>query len=394
MRRIAIFLILLLVGTTPSVAAPKSVALKKLTIVATVAGAEKLVVSGKTLVTVSNSDGPNTNILLTGMDIKGVQLWQKTIDSGADEVALATAVDPLGNIWLAGAASGITAPESATAVIQAENPDGVVAEPTTKLRGDLSVLTLWKVSALGEVLATYSSPQLSPPLINAISVNSSGVSLVGQLQERPFLLSANNAGTFGKLLSIGTPKTELNAVVRHGDGSISVFGSSAETLGGKKLAGVRDGVLIKVSKTGAIASVVRSSAPKADRSWLAADSTLALTGYVKSGKVVESAFTKFTTAFAPTWTLRLPATGSSLVQSAGSTTYGALQSNSVVSGVTGWRPTTPSLLLLSFDAKGVITSASGSTELTEALSLAYSKDVGLVGLARTSTQSVAIFTIA
>lgn len=394
MRRIAIFLILLLVGTTPAVAAPKSVALKKLTIVATVAGAEKLVVSGKTLVTVSNSDGPNTNILLTGMDIKGVQLWQKTIDSGADEVALATAVDPLGNIWLAGAASGITAPESATAVIQAENPDGVVAEPTTKLRGDLSVLTLWKVSPLGELIATYSSPQLSPPLINAISVNSSGVSLVGQLQDRPFLLSANNAGTFGKLLSIGTAKTELNAVVRHGDGSISVFGSSAETLGGKKLAGVRDGVLIKVSKTGAIASVVRSSAPKANRSWLSADSTLALTGYVKSGKVVESAFTKFTTAFAPTWTLRVPSTGSSLVQSAGSTTYGALQSISVVSGVTGWRPTAPSLLLLSFDAKGVMTGAYGSTELTGALSLAYSKDVGLVGLARTSTQSVAIFTIA
>jgi hypothetical protein len=394
MRRIAIFLVLSLVGTTPAVAAPKSVALKKLTIVATVAGAEKLVVSGKTLVTVSNSDGPNTNILLTGMDIKGVQLWQKTIDSGSDEVALATAVDPLGNIWLAGAASSITAPESATAIIQAENPDGVVAEPTTKLRSDLNILTLWKVSALGEVLATYSSAQLSPPLINAISVNSSGVSVVGQLQDKPFLLSANNAGTFGKLLSIGTVKTQLNAVVRHGDGSISVFGSSAETLGGKKLAGVRDGVLIKVSKTGAIASVVRSSAPKADRSWLAADSTLALTGYVKSGKVIESAFTKFTTAFAPTWTLRVPSTGSSLVQSAGSTTYGALQSNSVVSGVTGWRPTAPSLLLLSFDAKGVVASASGSTELTEALSLAYSKDVGLVGLARTSAQSVAIFTIA
>ena len=394
MRRIAILLVLLLAGTTPAVAAPKSVALKKLTIVATVAGAEKLVVSGKTLVTVSNSDGPNTNILLTGMDIKGIQLWQKTIDSGADEVALATAVDPQGNIWLAGAASSISAPESATAVIQAENPDGVVAEPTTKLRGDLNVLTIWKVSPSGEVISTYSSPQLSPPLINAISVNSSGVSMVGRLQEKPFLLSANNAGTFGKLLSIGTAKTELNAVLRHGDGSISLFGSSAETLGGKKLAGVRDGVLIKVSKTGAIASVVRSSGPKANRSWLSADSTLALTGYVKSGKVVESAFTKFTTAFAPTWTLRVPSTGSSLVQSAGTTTYGALQSNSVVSGVTGWRPAAPSLLLLSFDAKGVMTSAYGSTELTEAFSLAYSKDVGLVGLARTSAQSVAIFTIA
>jgi len=394
MRRIAIFLALLLVGITPAVAAPKSVALKKLTIVATVAGAEKLVVSGKTIVTVGNSDGPNTNILVTGMDIKGVQLWQKTIDSGADEVALATAVDPLGNIWVAGASSSIAAPESATAVMQAENPDGVVAEPTTKLRGDLNVLTLWKVSPLGEAIATYAAAQQSPPLINAMSVNSSGISLVGQLQDKPFLLSANNTGTFGKLISIGTAKTQLNAVVRHGDGSISVFGSSSETLGGKKLAGVRDGVLIKVAKTGAIASVVRSSAPKADRAWLSADSTLALTGFVKSGKVIESAFTKFTTAFAPTWTLRLPSTGSSLVLSAGNTTYGVIQSNSVVSGVTGWRPTAPALLMLSFDAKGVMTSASGSTDLTDALSLAYSKDLGLVGLAKTSAQSVAIFTIA
>ena len=394
MRRIAIFLALLLVGITPAVAAPKSVALKKLTIVATVPGAEKIVVSGKTIVTVGNSDGPNTNILVTGMDIKGVQLWQKTIDSGVDEVALATAVDPLGNIWVAGAAASVAAPESATAVIQAENPDGVVAESTTKLRGDLNVLTLWKVSPLGEVIATYASAQQSPPLINAMSVNSSGISLVGQLQDKPFLLSANNTGTFGKLISIGTAKTQLNAVVRHGDGSISVFGSSSETLGGKKLAGVRDGVLIKVAKTGAIASVVRSSAPKADRAWISADSTLALTGYVKSGKVIESAFTKFTTAFAPTWTLRLPSTGSSLVLSAGNTTYGALQSNSVVSGVTGWRPTSPALLMLSFDAKGVMTGASGSTDLTDALSLAYSKDLGLVGLARTSAQSVAIFTIA
>lgn len=394
MRRIAIFLALLMVGITPAIAAPKSVALKKLTIVATVPGAEKLVLSGKTIVTVGNSDGPNTNILLTGMDSKGIQLWQKTIDSGADEVALATAVDLQGNIWVAGAASMIAAPESATAVVQAENPDGVIAEPTTKLRGDLNILTLWKVSPLGEVIATYSSTQQSPPLINAISVNSSGISLVGQIQDKPFLLSANSAGTFGKLISIGTAKTQLNAVVRHGDGSISVFGSSSETLGGKKLAGVRDGVLIKVSKNAAIASVVRSTAPKADRAWLSADSTLALTGYVKSGKVIESAFTKFTTAFAPTWTLRLPSTGSSLVLSAGNTTYGVIQSNSAVSGVTGWRPTSPALLLLSFDAKGVMTGASGSTDLTEALSLAYSKDVGLVGLARTSAQSVAIFTIA
>jgi hypothetical protein len=80
------------------------VALKKLTIIATV-NAESIVASGKTLVTVSNSDGLNANILLTGIDISGAQLWQKTIDSGSDEVALASASDSAGNIWLAGASS-------------------------------------------------------------------------------------------------------------------------------------------------------------------------------------------------------------------------------------------------------------------------------------------------
>jgi len=97
MKRFALFLALLLVGITPAVAAPKSVAVKKLSIIATVS-AEAMVVTGKTIVTVSNTDGVNSNILLTGMDISGTQLWQKTIDSGVDEVALASAIDPLGNV--------------------------------------------------------------------------------------------------------------------------------------------------------------------------------------------------------------------------------------------------------------------------------------------------------
>ena len=97
MKRTALFLALLLVGITPAVAAPKSVAVKKLTIIATV-NAEAMVVTGKTIVTVSNTEGLNSNILLTGMDISGAQLWQKTIDSGVDEIALTSAVDPLGNV--------------------------------------------------------------------------------------------------------------------------------------------------------------------------------------------------------------------------------------------------------------------------------------------------------
>jgi hypothetical protein len=115
MKRLAIFLSLLLAGVAPSVAAPKSVVAKKLTLIAVNQGAEMLVISGKTLVTVGNTDGMNSNIQLTGLDINGVQLWQKIIDAGADEVALAAATDPAGNIWLAGASSPVAASESATA---------------------------------------------------------------------------------------------------------------------------------------------------------------------------------------------------------------------------------------------------------------------------------------
>ena len=390
MKCFALFLALLLVGISPAVAAPKTVAVKKLSIIATVS-AEAMVVTGKTIVTVSNTDGVNSNILLTGMDISGTQLWQKTIDSGVDEVALASAVDPLGNVWLAGASSVLAAVESATAPIQAENPDGVIAEPVTKLRADMNLLTLWKVSPLGDLLGTYTLSQSAPPLINAISVNTSGVSIVGQLLDKPFVLSATSTGVFGKVLSIGTSKTALNTVVRHTDGSVSVFGSSAETLAGKKLAGVRDGVLIRVSKTGAITSVVRSSAPKANRAWLSADSTLALTGFVKSGKIIETAFTKFTMAFAPTWTMRVPSLGTSTVLTSANTTYGAISSSSAVTGVIGWKPTSASVLLLALSNKGVIAGAYGSSEILEPISLSYSKELGLVGLAKTATQTVALF---
>ena len=390
MKRFALFLALLLVGITPAVAAPKSVAVKKLSIIATVS-AEAMVVTGKTIVTVSNTDGVNSNILLTGMDISGTQLWQKTIDSGIDEVALASAVDPLGNVWLAGASSLQVAVDSATAPIQAENPDGVIAEPVTKLRADMNLLTLWKVSPLGDLLGTYTLSQSAPALINAISVNANGVSIVGQLLDKPFVLSATSTGVFGKVLPIGTSKTALNTVVRHTDGSVSVFGSSAETLGGKKLVGARDGVLIRVSKTGAITSVVRSSAPKANRAWLSADSTLALTGFVKSGKIIETAFTKFTMAFAPTWTMRVPSLGTSTVLTSANTTYGAISSSSAVTGVLGWKPTSASVLLLALSNKGVIAGAYGSSEISEPISLSYSKELGLVGLARTATQTVALF---
>lgn len=375
-------------------AAPKAVAVKKLDIVASAVSAEGLVATGKTLVTYSNTGSTNSNIELTGLDVTGVQQWLRTIDSGVDEIATAATVDAAGNIWLAGSSAAVTVPESVTAAIAAENPDGVVAEELPKVRSDMNQITIWKLSPIGELLATFLSVQTSPALVSALSVNSSGISLVGVLADRPFLISATLTGVFAKPLFIGTNKSALNAVVRSPDGSVNLFGESSETLGGKKVAGARDGILVKVSKAGAITSVVRSSAIKAQRSWLAADSTLTLTGYVKSGKVIESAFTKFNSSFVPTWTMRIPSTGSSTVLTAAGTTYGALSSNSAIKGVTGWKPTTPTLLLATFTNKGVMTGAYADSQLSAPISLVYTKELGLCGLARGSADSISIFRLA
>lgn len=384
--------------SAPATAAPKAVAVKKLERIATGLNAEGLLLSGKTIITYSNTEGANSNIVLTGHDLNGVQVWQKIIDSGVDEIATTGATDGAGNIWLAGSSALVQLPDTATPVVATDNPDGVVIEAPTKIRPDMLAVTIWKFSASGEQLSRFTSTQSSPAFVSAISLNTSGISLVGVIADQSFVLNSSSTGLFTKPVVIGTSKTTLNAVVRSGDGTISVFGSSSETLGGKKLAGSRDGVLIKLSKTLKITSVVRSSAAKADRSWLSADSSLALTGSIRVGKTTESAITKFTSTFAPSWTQRVTSNGTSLISSTASgkssTTYVALGSTGVVAGINGWRPTSLSTLLLVIDGKGVTTAALGAVGAGAPIALASSKDVGVVALVKAEDQSISIFRLA
>ena len=375
-------------------AVQKKVAVKKVTTVLSVPGAEMLAVSGSSIITIATVDSQTTDIVLSAVNGAGVSLWQKVIDSGVDEVAMATTVDGAANVWLAGFSSQVKSASTETASVIAENPDAITLEAAEELRGDLNVLTVWKISPVGELLATYTSQYDLPGLINSISVNKSGLSIVGVLSEKPFLQNMSAAGEFSQQASIGTSKTTINTVVRNSDGSSSLFGSSTETLGGKKLAGVRDGVLVKTSKSGAISSVVRSSAIKGDRSWLSADSSLLLSGYVKVGKTTETAITKFTSTFVPTWTIRFASTGQSRAITGAGISYAAMGSKSAIASITGWKPSKAQLLVVVFDAKGVMTSAFGSSELSEPLALAYSKELGIVGLALNADQSPAVFRIA
>lgn len=391
MKFLAALVALSLLFVAPADAAQKRVAVKKIEKIATLPTAELLITSGASIITVGNIESTTADISVSAFDSIGTPSWNLNLDSGLDEIAMAATSDSAGNLWLAGFSGTALVEESATATVAAENPDSVLIETSQIARSDLNRLTIWRVSSTGQLSATYYSTENLPGIINSISASKSGVSILGQYNQRSFIQSMTINGSFGNLAFIGTSKTSLNAVVRNSDGSSSAFGSSAETLGGKKLAAKLDGVLVRVSKSGAITSVVRSSAIKAERSWLSADSGFLLSGYVKVGKKVETAITKFTPSFAPVWTLRVPSTGESTAITAGKSSVTAISSNSQVSSIIGWKPTQPSLLLLTFNSKGFITGASGATDLVAPIALSYSKEVGIVGLAETSEGSVELF---
>ena len=393
MKRFLAAVAVLVIALPHAAAAPKSVTVQLGSIYSAPSNSEGFLLSGKNSIFFSNITGKSSDIQITALDASGNQIWQRVIDSGMDELATAGSVDPQGNIWFAGSAAPKAVTETLTPVIGIDNPDQVNIDAGSALRPDMNQIGLWKLSSAGELLATYTLAQKSVPVIHALSTTNSGISIVGALDAKPFLVTTTTSGVFGKVQIIGTSKSEFNAVARNSDGSTSIFGSSAEKLSGKNLAGIRDGILLKISKSGAITSLVRSSAQKAARSWISGDTSHLVSGPVITGKVTETAITKFTSTFSPTWTLRIPSTGASTTLTANGNSYLALTSRGPITGITSWKPTQPSLLVLTFDSKGVIKAATALPGLVTPISLHYSAGRGVVGLAAASDGTVSIFTL-
>ena len=373
-------------------AAPKKISVKPLQLLTTVGIPDEVsgvVVSGKTLIVY----GSRANkAYARAVDTTGKELWNLSLDQSAASIATAAAVDSAGDIWVAGAtplALGLTPPAPAATPT---NPDNASVPPNTSV-GNLQAVTLWKVTAAGVLTSTNTLPTSSVVFPTAIAVDRNGASIAGIIGTEKgnagFFVNADNTGLFGKLLQIGSVSTTLDAVVRHTDGSFTLVGSSSETLAGKKVAGIIDGVLIKISKTLKITSVVRSSAVKGKRIWNSASSTLLLGGEVVAGGKTETAVTKFSSSFAPTWTYRFPSTGPAI-------TVGSTHALFVSTGATpqlNWNPKVATPLLLTFNTKGVVIAADrGPVGQKEVLGAILSKELGLL-VVTSSADAVSIFTL-
>jgi hypothetical protein len=392
-KRFVAFVVLVSLVIAPvSHAAPKKVSVKPLQFLTSIGTPEEVsgaVVSGKSIIVYGTKA---SKAYARAIDSTGKELWNLSLDQSAASIATAAAVDLLGDIWITGAtplATGLIAPSPTATPL---DPDKAVIPPATSI-GDLQAIALWKVSATGSLLFTQTFPTSSVLFPTAISVDKSGTSIVGIIAtdkgNAGFLVNADPVGVFSKLLQIGTGSTTVDAIVRHSDGSFTVVGSSSETLAAKKVAGIKDGILVKLSKTLKITSMVRSSIAKGQRIWNSASSSLLLAGEVTASNKTETAVTKFSTSFVPTWTYRFASTGPAL--SASSTQAFFISTGAIAQ--LNWNPKTPTPLLLTFDSKGVIAAAhSGPVGQKEVLGLLISKELGVLTLT-SSAESVSIFTL-
>ena len=393
MKRLISFVLLATLLVVPNAhSAPKKIAVKPMQLLMTIGSPEEVtgaVVSGKSLIVYGTK---NQKAYLRAVDTTGNELWNLTLDQAPASIATAAAVDTAGNIWLAGAtplAMGLIPPTPTATPL---NPDQAEV-PTSSFVPDLHAVTIWKVSATGSLLFSNTLPTSYVLFPTAIGLDKTGASIVGIMGTEKgsagFLANLDLAGVFSKLLQIGSNSTTADAVVRHSDGSITVVGSSAEKLLGKKVVGITDGVLVKVSKALKITNVVRSSVSKGSRIWNSANNSLLLSGEVKSSGKTEVAITKFSNTYVPSWTYRFPSLGSAV---SGSANQAFFISTGAVSQL-AWSPKTPAPLLLTFDSKGVITAAnSAPSAQLEVISLLNMKELGVLALT-SSAESVSIFTL-
>jgi hypothetical protein len=392
-KRLLISLLFVSLVITPVAhSAPKKITVKPMQFLTTIGTPDEVsgaVISGKSIIVFGTK---TSKAYARAIDVAGKELWNLSLDQSSASIATTAAVDAAGDIWIAGAtplALGLITPTPTATPL---NPDSAVIPPSTKV-GNLQAVTIWKVSSTGTLLFTNTLPTSFVLFPTAIAVDKSGASVVGIIASSKgsagFLTNVDPVGVFSKLLQIGATTTTADAVVRHADGSITIAGSSSETLVGKKVAGITDGILVKVSKALKITSVVRSSVAKGKRIWNSASTSLLLAGEVVAAGKTETAVTKFSLSFVPSWTYRFASTGPTL--SASSTQAFFISTGPIAQ--LNWNPKVPTPLLLTFDSKGVITAAdSGPVGQKEVLGLIISKEIGVLALT-SSAESVSIFTL-
>ena len=382
-----------LLFTSISTAAPTLIPVKELKLVATVGNTDEIngVLATGTSIIVYGTKREKS--YARAINFLGEEQWTIDLDLQLQSIATTASLDSAGNIWIAGSISQSIQTPTPTPNTTPLNPDKV--NPVSDdLDTSLRNIALWRIEPNSHVVTRYVLNSEEPVLITSLAVDKSGVTLAGiastEKGNAGFVVSGNLSGEFEKPLMIGNTSTTLDSVVRHSDGSLTVVGSSSEVLNGKKLVGISDGIIVKISKAGKVVSLVRSSAVKASRNWNSASSSLLLGGEIISPDKIESAVTKFSSSFAPLWNYRFASTGQAFTSGS---TFALFASTGQIPQLAKWKPKSARPIVLTFDSKGVITAASSApSDQREALGLVISKTLGVLCVSA-SSETISIFSL-
>ncbi len=234
---------------TPSQAAIKKVPVKSISVIAakpilttTLSGAagdqilglattpNSIVITGvmESQTVFGRSDG-----FITSLDAKGKVSWTLHLGGPLDDLASGATRDAAGNFWVVGASPQVSAAPT-TNTASALNPDGVIADTVPVSDSTPRVFTVWKVSADGKLLSTYSYPMNMGVYPRTIAVSGSGFIAGGDLADgTSFTLSISSLGEFSNLATFTSKRINPVAitVIPAGTATFKSFISSTTIVG-------------------------------------------------------------------------------------------------------------------------------------------------------------------
>ena len=326
---------------------------------------------------VSGSLGGLSDGFVASYSSLGAPLWNLRLGSAANEIAISTAIDVDGSIWVAGASTAITAPTPLAAQGKALNPDNVVLDPLQPTNTPLNRIKLWQVSSNGNLLNTFEfvSENIIHP--KKILIAGSNLIIIGDSYEKSavkgFYITSTKTGSFSPIIKYGIKSTQINSAISNSDGSITAIGSSGDLLLKTKPLSKVDAITLKISATGLIQQVARATLKSTTRTWSSIDTGLLQGGKVSYSNKTESAITKFSALNKPVWNVRYLAKSTTLVAS-GKNSWATFISSGVIKGISAWKPKTATPVLLELGKKGeVLTSYTLSAP---AVAIAVNNEIG------------------
>ena len=290
----------------------------------------------------------------------GSPLWNLRLGGINNEMATSAALDADGSIWIVGASAQAVNTTPSPTPTNILNPDKVIIEPIPGAATSLNKLNIWQVSGTGQLLNSFETQTASIVNPQKIIVTATGLAIFGDLYEKAtvkgFFVSVSKAGLFTAPVKYGVKSTQISSAILNSDGSFTAVGKSSDLLLKVKPLSKSDAISLKISAKGVLQQVGRATLKSTTRSWDSISTGLLQGGLVRYSNRTEAAVTKFSAIGKPTWNSRYTSKSGALVAT-GTNSWATFVSSGAISGLSAWKPKTPTTVVLQLGKKGEVITA-------------------------------------